>query len=53
MIEPSLLEILACPACETRPPLRQDRDELKCDLCGRAFPIVDGVPNLLVEDGGE
>ncbi len=49
-IEPWLLEILACPACTS--PLRLDEPaaELVCTSCGRAYPIRDGIPVLLVDE---
>ena len=49
MIDPELLAILACPLEDSRPPLRQEGDRLICDSCGKAFPIVDGVPRLTPE----
>ena len=47
--DPWLLERLVCPA--TRTPLRFDADagELVADAAGLAYPIIDGVPVLLVE----
>ena len=49
ILDPWLLERLACPA--TRTPLRHDpaRGELVSDAAGLAYPIRDGVPVLLVE----
>ena len=49
-LDPTFLSVLACPACDSRPPLRPDGDALACDLCGRRYPIRDGVPSLLMED---
>lgn len=49
MIDQALLELLACPSCADRPPLRQESDCLACDSCNRKFPVEDGIPNLLVE----
>ena len=50
MIDPDLLEMLACPACDGRPPVRlQGDDQLVCDRCGRIYPIVDGIPQMLIE----
>ncbi len=49
MIDPKLLELLACPACEERPPVRLDGETLVCDRCGRIYPIRDGIPDMLVE----
>lgn len=53
MIDERLLEILACPCCESRPPLRLDSDFLVCDQCHRRYPIVDGIPHLLPEEAVE
>ncbi|CUU34997.1 MAG: Trm112 family protein [Armatimonadetes bacterium] len=50
VLAPELLEKLACPACEHRPPLRLQGDYLLCDACQRAYPIRDGIPVLLVEE---
>jgi uncharacterized protein len=53
-LEPSLLEILACPACHA--PLREDETdettELTCtsDSCGLAYPVRDEIPVLLVDE---
>ena len=44
-----LLAILACPLDEARPPLRQEGSYLVCTVCGAAFPIHDGFPDLLPE----
>jgi uncharacterized protein len=52
LVEASLLEILACPACHA--PLREDEDaaELVCtsDNCGLAYPVRDDIPVLLVDE---
>lgn len=47
-----LLNILACPACESRPPLHLSDDEkyVVCDECCRKYPVRDGIPVLLVEE---
>lgn len=50
MIDPRLLEILACPLTNERPPLRLQGDYLVCDACAKAFPIVNGIPHLLPEN---
>jgi len=49
MIDPKLLEILACPACDDRPPVRLLGETLVCDKCRRVYPIRDGIPEMLVE----
>src|SRR5262249_39272914 len=59
-MHPSLLSLLRCPYCGTHPsPVENDalvRDSdriesgvLGCECC--AFPIVDGIPVLIADDG--
>jgi uncharacterized protein YbaR (Trm112 family) len=48
-----LLEVLACPACEERPPLRWHEGMLICDRCRRAYPVREGIPVLLVEEASQ
>jgi len=48
MIDPKLLEILACPMCKTEVKLEGDR--LICVACGRRYPVRDGIPVMLVEE---
>lgn len=49
VLDAKLLDLLACPACENRPPVRQEEDTLICDQCHRIYPIRDGIPELLIE----
>jgi len=37
---------LACPACYGS--LRHEDSRLICAGCGRAYPIIDGIPVLIV-----
>jgi uncharacterized protein len=48
-LDARLMEILACPA-EDHAPLRQEETELVCTSCERRYPIVDGIPVLLLTD---
>lgn len=48
MIDPALLEILACPLCKTEVKLHDER--LVCVTCGRRYPIRDGIPVMLIEE---
>ena len=52
LIEPSLLEILACPNCHS--PLREDAEagELVCTdaACALAYPVRDHIPVLLIDE---
>ena len=49
-LDPKFLAVLACPADDARPPLRQEGETLVCDVCGRVYPIRDGIPILLPEE---
>lgn len=46
MINPDLLEILACPVCR-KPLVLRGEEALKCNECGRVYPIRNGIPILL------
>jgi uncharacterized protein len=52
LVEPALLEILACPNCHS--PLREDADasELVCTnaACSLAYPVRDHIPVLLIDE---
>ena len=41
-----LLDLLRCPVEQA--PLVAQGERLVCTGCGRAFPIVDGIPNMLI-----
>ena len=43
----SILAQLACPACLGE--LRLDENRLVCEGCGRAYPIVEGIPVLIAD----
>jgi uncharacterized protein YbaR (Trm112 family) len=49
-LDPSLLQILVCPA--TKGPLAYDRaaQELVSEKAGLAYPIRDGIPILLIDE---
>jgi uncharacterized protein YbaR (Trm112 family) len=48
-ISPELLEILACPA--DKQPVELQDTFLVCHTCGRKYPIEDGIPIMLIEEG--
>ncbi|GAA4712435.1 hypothetical protein GCM10023215_63960 [Pseudonocardia yuanmonensis] len=48
-LDPQLLEILACPS-EDHAPLTPVADQLVCTACGRRYPVVDGIPVLLLDE---
>jgi uncharacterized protein YbaR (Trm112 family) len=45
--DPSVVSELACPACYGS--LRHEDPRLVCAACGRAYPIIDGIPALIVD----
>ncbi len=51
-MDAELLEILACPFCRTRVILEREH-WLVCQNseCRRKYPIVEGIPVLLIEEG--
>jgi uncharacterized protein len=46
-LDPAVLAQLACPACLGSLQLAKAR--LLCTGCRRAYPIIDGIPVLIVE----
>src|SRR5690606_5869382 len=44
-IDPALRAILRCPDC--RASLEDEEGGLRCGACQRAFPVQDGVPDLV------
>jgi len=50
VISSELLEILACPKCHTKIELSPDQDALDCPSCRLRYPIVDGIPVMLIEE---
>jgi len=47
MIDEKLLALLACPACQGDVELKDEK--IICKRCHRKYPIVDGIPVLLVD----
>ena len=41
------IDILACPACGGA--ISREGDELCCNDCSRRYPIVNGIPVMMVE----
>jgi uncharacterized protein len=48
VISPDLLAILVCPVDKQE--VRLEGTDLVCTICGRRYPIEDGIPNMLVDD---
>jgi len=63
MISQQLLDILRCPYCVGGPTRKQGSDPGRLELvngvwlvcqesdCGRKYPIIDGIPRMLIEIG--
>jgi uncharacterized protein YbaR (Trm112 family) len=50
-LDPALLSILACPDTHhTALTVDEQNSELVCATCGRAFPVRDGIPVLLLDE---
>jgi uncharacterized protein YbaR (Trm112 family) len=45
-IDSALLRLLACPSC--RFSLTQEEEALVCSKCGKSYPVIDGIPHLVV-----
>jgi uncharacterized protein YbaR (Trm112 family) len=54
-LDPVLRKILACP-CPDHAELRNgtavdpEADALTCTVCARSFPVIDGIPVLLLDE---
>jgi uncharacterized protein YbaR (Trm112 family) len=48
MISKDLLKILACPKCKGE--IKKRGMFLVCNRCRLAYPILDDVPDMLIED---
>ncbi|MFH1578081.1 MAG: Trm112 family protein [Candidatus Omnitrophota bacterium] len=48
MIDPELLDILACPDCKSD--VTHKDDKIICSGCGRRYPIKDGIPIMLISE---
>lgn len=49
MIDPELLEILACPKCKTAVKLVGETLVCQNPQCGLRYPIRDGIPVMLID----
>ena len=48
-IDQELLDIIVCPDCHGKLELTET-PELVCTACGLAYPVIDGIPVLLVDE---
>ena len=47
-MQPTLLEVLRCPACSAR--LEPEGDSLACGACRSRYDVVDGIPRMLHDE---
>ena len=48
IIDSELLALLVCPVDHAE--LNLTESMLVCTKCGRSYPIVDGIPNMVVDE---
>jgi uncharacterized protein YbaR (Trm112 family) len=57
LIDPLLAEILVCPVDHGDLHEDEPHHRLTCTVCGRHYPVEDGIPYMVVEepatDGGD
>lgn len=44
----SLLEILVCPVDKAK--VHPEGSKLVCEKCGRAYPVRDGIPIMIIDE---
>lgn len=50
LISPDLLIIMQCPQCGGELAEHPEPPALICCSCDRAYPVRDGIPNMLLDD---
>jgi uncharacterized protein len=49
-LDERLLEILVCPDCHGEVEYKDRRKVIVCTACGLQYPVVDGIPVMLVDE---
>jgi uncharacterized protein YbaR (Trm112 family) len=49
-ISRELIEIVACPKCKGPVKLKDDESGFVCSACSLIYPVVDDIPNFLVDE---
>ncbi len=49
-MDTTVLNILACPACNAPLEPQENGRGLLCHRCGLVFPVIDGIPVLLIDE---
>jgi len=50
LISPDLLGIMQCPRCTGKLTEQSEPPALVCQECGHAYPVTDGIPNMIVDE---
>ena len=50
MIDPRLLDILACPKCKGEIEYDRENDRLLCPDCRLAYSIKEDIPIMLIDE---
>ena len=50
MLDPKLLEILACPKCQTAVEPDEDHNWLYCRACAVRYRVEDNIPIMLPDE---
>ena len=53
MLSEELLSVLACPKCKGNLEYREKEQRLICHGCRLAYPIVDDIPVMLIDEAEE
>jgi uncharacterized protein YbaR (Trm112 family) len=51
--DPRLLEQFACPVCFGALRLEDCGERIRCVVCRRLYPLMDGIPVLIAERAAE
>lgn len=49
-IPEELLKVLVCPADHGELTVEADGAKLRCRTCGRAYPVREGIPAMLLDE---
>ncbi|HEX8713813.1 MAG TPA: Trm112 family protein [Terracidiphilus sp.] len=47
LFDPALAAMFACPACHSA--LHVEGEQMVCGACRRAYPVIAGIPVLIIE----
>ncbi len=50
MLDPKLLDILACPQCKGPVRPEHDHTRLVCEACRLQYRVDDGIPIMLIDE---